>query len=69
MSALPNDEATQEEAVDEVEAALAWHNGDARQTIATLLDDIRHMRLQLALTEVASSRGFARGWHPSFERP
>ena len=68
MSALPVEEAAQDETIDEVEAALAWHDGDPRKTIETLLDDIRHLRLQLALTEATSSRGFARGWHPSFFR-
>lgn len=67
MSAIPAEPST-EETIDEVEAALAWHAGDARQTIATLLDDCRHLRLQLALTEGAMSRGFTRGWLPSLER-
>ena len=68
MSALP-DEPPPEEEVDEVEAALACHDGDARATIATLLEDCRHLRLQLALTGTAMSNGFTRGWQPSFERP
>ncbi len=64
MSALPAEVST-EPVVDEVEAALAWHGDDARATIATLLDDCRHLRRQLALTEGAMSRGFTRGWQPS----
>ncbi|MDM9628473.1 hypothetical protein QTL95_21485 [Rhizobium sp. S152] len=52
----------------EVEAALAYHDEDAKATIATLLGDIRHLRLQLALAEAAMSRGLTRGWKPKFER-
>ncbi|CDZ65559.1 Hypothetical protein NGAL_HAMBI2605_38320 [Neorhizobium galegae bv. orientalis] len=52
----------------EVEAALAWHDDDAKATIATLLEDNRHLRKQLALAEFAGSRGFARGWRPAYER-
>lgn len=53
---------------DPVEAALAWHRGDPRATIATLIEDCRHLRHQLALTEGAMSRGMTRGWTPSFDR-
>jgi hypothetical protein len=35
----------------EVDAARAFHDDDVKATIATLLADIRHLRLQLALTE------------------
>ncbi|MBN9029094.1 MAG: hypothetical protein BGO05_27870 [Rhizobiales bacterium 63-7] len=52
----------------EVDAALAWHSGDARATIATLIDDLRHMKLQLALAEGAMSRGMTRGWRPTYDR-
>ena len=52
----------------EVNAALAWHNGDPRATIATLIDDLRHIKLQLALAEGAMSRGMTRGWRPTYER-
>ena len=62
MSALPVEPPVEEDPIDEVEAALAWHGGDARAAIATLLDDCRHLRLQLALTGAAMSRGFTRGW-------
>jgi len=53
---------------DPVDAALAWHQGDPRATIATLIEDCRHLRQQLALTEGAMSRGMTRGWRPSFDR-
>jgi hypothetical protein len=52
----------------EVEAALAFHDEDPKATIATLLADIKHLRTQLALAEVAMSRGMTRGWKPSFDR-
>jgi hypothetical protein len=52
----------------EVQAALAWHDDDVNATIATLLDDIRHLRRQLALAEGAMSRGMTRGWVPRFDR-
>lgn len=52
----------------EVEAALAFHDEDAKATIATLLGDIKHLRMQLALAEAAMSRGMTRGWIPKFER-
>lgn len=68
MSAVQIEEAAQDEGIDEVGAALAWHEGDARRTVATLLDDIRHLKTQLILLEGASSKGFTRGWRPQPER-
>lgn len=68
MSAVQIEDAAQEETVDEVEAALAWHDGDARRTIETLLEDVRHLKLQLVLLDGTSSRGFTRGWRPNLER-
>jgi len=55
-------------AIDPVEAALAWHEGDARAAIATLLDDCRHLRLQLVLASGAMSKGMTRGWQPAADR-
>lgn len=54
--------------VDEIAAALARHDGDVRATIGGLLADIRHLREQLAITQIGMSIGFTRGWQPSFER-
>jgi hypothetical protein len=54
---------------DPIDIALAWNEGDPRATIGMLLDDCRHLRLQLALAEAGMSPGFTRGWTPSFERP
>jgi len=59
---------TKEEVDFEVQAALAWHDDDVNATIATLLEDIRHLRHQLALAEGIMSRGMTRGWRPKFER-
>ncbi|WP_259669092.1 hypothetical protein [Rhizobium lentis] len=41
----------------EVDAVVAFHDGDVRAAITTLLLDCRHLRLQLALAERAPSRG------------
>ncbi|NNH45491.1 hypothetical protein HLI03_28235 [Rhizobium laguerreae] len=58
------------EAVEDDEHAnvIAYHRGDANAAIDTLLQDIRHLRRQLALTEGAMSLGMARGWRPSYDR-
>lgn len=53
---------------EEVDEALAWHGGDARATITTLLADCGYLRWQLALADKAISRGFTRGWRPHQER-
>jgi hypothetical protein len=52
----------------EVSAVLAWHDDDARAAIATLLEDCRHLRGQLALAESVMSAGMARGWRPAYDR-
>ncbi|MFB2553908.1 hypothetical protein [Ensifer soli] len=54
--------------VDEIDTAIAWHGGDARATIGTLIEDCRHLRQQLALAEIAMSCGFTRGWRPTPDR-
>lgn len=53
---------------DPVAAAIAWHNGDAVATVATLIEDCRHLREQLALAEGLMSSGMSRGWRPRYER-
>lgn len=60
--------ATKEDIDDEVEAALAFHDDDTKATIATLLADNHHLRLQLALAQSAISRGLVRGWRPRFDQ-
>nr|WP_246717680.1 hypothetical protein [Rhizobium aethiopicum] len=54
--------------MDAVDAALAWHDGDARATIETLLQDCGHLRSQLAVANSFLSRGITRGWIPKPER-
>ncbi|TDK37588.1 hypothetical protein E2F50_06625 [Rhizobium deserti] len=56
------------DARNELEDVLAYHEGDAVAVVQTLLDDCKHLRRQLVLTERAMSRGMTRGWRPSFER-
>lgn len=56
------------ETVSEIDQALAWHDGDARAAIATLLADCAYLRWQLELAGRAMSSGFARGWRPQAER-
>lgn len=63
-----NEETANEDLSWEVEAVLSWHDEDAKAAIATLLQDCRHLRQQLALAEGAMSRGITRGWRPSFDR-
>ncbi|EJT01558.1 hypothetical protein [Rhizobium sp. CCGE 510] len=57
-----------EAVVDQGEEVIAYHGGDARAAVGTLLEDIRHLRRQLALAEGAMSRGITRGWRPSYDR-
>ena len=69
MQPLPEYEAQTEDGKDDaVSAALAWHDGDARATIATLLADCAHLRRQLDMSRSAMSRGFVRGWEPVQQR-
>jgi len=54
--------------LSEIDDALAWHDGDARAAIATLLADCAYLRWQLELASRAMSRGFVRGWCPDTAR-
>ncbi len=53
---------------DPVDHIIAWHDGDSRSAIETLMDDIQHLRLQLALATAAMGNGFTRGWKPDADR-
>ena len=53
---------------EDVRAALSWHEGDALATIATLIEDCRHLREELSRAEASMSVGFSRGWRPAYER-
>ncbi len=48
--------------------AIAWHDGDSVATVATLIEDCRFLRQQLALAEGLMSCGMSRGWRPRYER-
>jgi len=53
---------------DPVDHIIAWHDGDSRAAIETLMEDILHLRMQLALATAAMGRGFTRGWMPEADR-
>lgn len=53
---------------DPVEEALAYHGGDARATIETLLEDVSFLRRQLSMASGLASRAFTRGWFPALDR-
>jgi len=57
-----------EPVVDPVAHLVAWDDGDHRAAIKTLMEDVRHLREQLALATAAMSAGYTRGWMPSEER-
>ena len=59
---------SREPEADPVEHIIAWHDGDSRAAIETLMEDIQHLRLQLALATAAMGRGFTRGWLPNENR-
>nr|WP_244625086.1 hypothetical protein [Rhizobium daejeonense] len=58
----------QSKPADPVADAIAWHNGDAVAAVATLIEDCRFLRQQLALAEGLMSCGMSRGWRPRYER-
>jgi uncharacterized protein involved in tellurium resistance len=66
---MPTVSLSNEEEFDAIDAALAWHDGDARATIATLLNDCSFLREQLLLASRAISHGMTRGWLPLTECP
>jgi hypothetical protein len=53
---------------DPVDHVIAWHDGDHRAAIETLMEDIQHLRMQLALATAAMGKGFTRGWLPNENR-
>ncbi|MCS0460403.1 hypothetical protein LPB79_20780 [Rhizobium sp. T136] len=56
------------EEVSSVDQAIAWHDGDQRPTIETLLEDCRFLREQLDMAARCMSSGLTRGWKPSLDR-
>ncbi|MBY5358646.1 hypothetical protein HFO97_01270 [Rhizobium leguminosarum] len=61
-------ETTSRPAENELAEVIAYHNGDMRAAIGTLLEDVRHLRRQLILAEGAMGGGLTRGWRPSYDR-
>lgn len=53
---------------DEIEEALAYHQGDARATIAALLAEREFLLREIEYASLAMSYGFARGWTPGHNR-
>lgn len=53
---------------DLVDNIVAGQDGDTRAAIETLMEDIQHLRLQLALATAAMGTGFTRGWKPDADR-
>ncbi|WP_320202814.1 dehydrogenase [Agrobacterium rosae] len=53
---------------DPVEHIIEWHDGNERDAIRTLLDDVQFLRGQLAMATLAMGKGYTRGWVPSEER-
>lgn len=51
------------------EIVLAAFDGDAHAAIAGLIHDIEVLRHELALTRLAVSNGYSRGWHNRKDRP
>jgi hypothetical protein len=56
------------EELSPVDQAIAWHGGDQRATIETLLEDCRFLREQLDMAARCMSSGLTRGWVPSLDR-
>ena len=50
-------------------AVLARYDGDATKALADAIEDIGHLRGELALASLAMSYGFSRGWRPQITRP
>lgn len=51
-----------------IDQAIEWHDGDMRQTIATLIEDCRYLREQLDIASRCMSKGMTRGWKPDLNR-
>ena len=59
---------SREPEADPVDHIIAWHDGDHRAAIETLMEDIQHLRMQLALATAAMGKGYTRGWLPNENR-
>lgn len=50
---------------DEIELVLAYHKGDARAAIESLLKDRDFLVKEIAIASMAVSQGYTRGWKPT----
>ena len=50
---------------DEIDMILAYHNGDVRAAIETLLRERDFLCHEIKIASMAMSAGFTRGWRPS----
>lgn len=53
---------------DEIDEALAYHQGDARATVAALLAEREFLLQEIEYASLAMSYGFARGWKPGNQK-
>ena len=53
----------------EIDAVIEAYGGDARVAVRELLADTDFLRDQLYTASALVSKGYARGWKPSYERP
>jgi hypothetical protein len=65
---MPANEVEKLDDLSPADEALACHDGDVRTTIETLIAELQFVREELAMATGVISRGFTRGWTPSFER-
>lgn len=57
-----------EHALDPIDAALAYHDGDYRAAIDCLLKDVVFLKEELFIAERMLSKGMGRSWAPRYER-
>ncbi|MEL4373528.1 CUE domain-containing protein [Brucella cytisi] len=57
--------AQENEYEDEIELVLAYHKGDVRAAIESLLKDQDFLVKEIEYASLAMSMGFARGWKPT----
>ncbi|MFC7067370.1 hypothetical protein [Brucella rhizosphaerae] len=50
---------------DEIELVLAYHKGDIRSAIESLLKDRDFLIKEIKYASLAMSMGFSRGWKPT----
>lgn len=53
---------------DVADYILHCHDGDAKEAISALIEEIDHLQGQLQIAASAISRGYTRGWTPQIDR-